>query len=337
MFGFRFVKFQPNVYVLKYKKGKIVREGIGLSFMYFAPTTSLVAVPVGSLEAPFIFEEVSKDFQSVSIQGQVNFRISDPKKIAGLLNYTLSKNAVDYISSDPERLPQRVITVARVRIKKIVETMLLKDTIRASDTLANTIVQELKTDSEIGSLGLEIFGVSVVAIKPNQETARALEAATREQILKEADDAIYARRNASVEQERVIKENELNTEIAVELKKRQILETQKDAEKAVQQKQHEIENAEVKNRIALEDKKRELVKLAVENEKAQSDAKAYGIASSMKALADVNPSVIQSLAAMGMQPEKLIAVAFQGLAENASKIGELNISPELLKELIHHK
>ena len=41
-----------------------------------------------------------------------------------------------------------------------------------------------------------------------------------------SDEAIYARRNAAVEQERRIKESELNTEIAVEEKKRQIRETQ---------------------------------------------------------------------------------------------------------------
>lgn len=33
MFGFRFVKFQPSDYVLKVKNGKVVREGIGLSFI----------------------------------------------------------------------------------------------------------------------------------------------------------------------------------------------------------------------------------------------------------------------------------------------------------------
>ena len=51
-------------------------------------------------------------------------------------------------------------------------------------------------------------------------------------MFREADEAIYARRNSAVEQERAIKENELNTEIAVENKKRQIRETQMDAERA---------------------------------------------------------------------------------------------------------
>ena len=40
---------------------------------------------------------------------------------------------------------------------------------------------------------------------------------------------------------------------------------------------------------------------------------------------------------MGMDTDKLIAIAFRGMAENAEKIGELNISPDLLKELLNKK
>jgi len=44
--------------------------------------------------------------------------------------------------------------------------------------------------------------------------------------------------------------------------------------------------------------------------------------------------VIQALAATGMQPGQLIAQAFSGIAEKAEKIGQLNVSPELLNALL---
>ena len=47
MLGIKFIKVQPTVYLLQYRKGKITHEGAGLSFFYYAPTTSLVAVPIG--------------------------------------------------------------------------------------------------------------------------------------------------------------------------------------------------------------------------------------------------------------------------------------------------
>jgi hypothetical protein len=35
-----------------------------------------------------------------------------------------------------------------------------------------------------------------------------------------------------------------------------------------------------------------------------------------------------------MQPQQIIAQAFQGIAARADRIGQLNISPELLQELL---
>jgi hypothetical protein len=54
----------------------------------------------------------------------------------------------------------------------------------------------------------------------------------------------------------------------------------------------------------------------------------------MKALEGVDAKVLQALASVGMQPDQLVALAFQGLAERADKIGQLNISPDLLRELL---
>jgi len=45
MIGIKFIKVQPTTCLLQYRGGKVVREGSGLSFFYYAPTTSLVAVP----------------------------------------------------------------------------------------------------------------------------------------------------------------------------------------------------------------------------------------------------------------------------------------------------
>jgi hypothetical protein len=79
------------------------------------------------------------------------------------------------------------------------------------------------------------------------------------------------------------------------------------------------------------------VRLAALNSKAESDAKAYGVAALVKAVSDTDPRVLQALATSGMKPQQLIALAFQGLAEKAEKIGTLNITPELLRELLDSK
>ncbi|MEY4488161.1 MAG: hypothetical protein RIQ79_669 [Verrucomicrobiota bacterium] len=334
MLGIRFIKVQPTIYLLQYQKGVLVREGTGLAFFYYAPTTSLVAIPTASNEVPFIFEETTTDFQKVTIQGQITYRVADPKKLATLMDFTLSTNGQGYASDDPEKLPQRLINIVNVHARAQIQRLALRQAVRESDALVENLRPKLIASPEIAALGLEIIGFSVLAIKPTPETARALEAETREQLLKEADEAIFRRRNAAVENERAIKENEFNTENAVELKKRQIRETKMDADRAVQEKQRLLREAEMAASVALEQKKAELVALTATNARAESDARAYGIEATMRALGTADARTLQALANAGMNPEQLIAVAFQEMAGRADKIGQLNISPDLLRELM---
>ena len=334
MLGIRFIKVQPTTHLLQFKDGQIARSGPGLAFFYYGPKTSLVAVPLASADAPFIFTEVTADFQEVSIQGQVTYRIADPVKIAQLINFTLDPAGRNYVSDDHQKLPQRVINATKVLTRAELQHLTLREALRASDALVTRVLSALRLFEEIKALGLEILGLSILAIKPTPETARALEAEARERIMREADEAIYARRNAAVEQERAIKENELNTEIAVENKKRQIREAQMDAEQAIQQKQHQLKEADMLAKIDLEEKNKELVTRSAENSRTRADARAYGLSASLQALGTTDARVLQALANVGMKPEQLVAIAFQEIAQRADKIGQLNVSPDLLRELL---
>jgi regulator of protease activity HflC (stomatin/prohibitin superfamily) len=306
MLGLEFIKVDPTIYLMQYKMGQLVRQGTGLSFFYLAPTTSLVAVPVGSTDIPFIFNEVSADFQDVTIQGQVVFRVADPVRLSEMLNFTLDAANQKYLSEDPVKFPQRIINQVQVLVRDELQTMPLRTVLVSSDTLVRKVKAALADSVILSSLGIEVLDFSILAIKPTPETSRALEAGVREELLKEADQAIYDRRNSAIEQERAIRESELNTEIAVEIKKRQIRETQMN---------------------------KELVQLTVENARVEADAKAYGLSAVMDAFGKIDPKVINSLASIGMEPNQLMALSFRALAESTAKIGELNISPDLLREL----
>jgi hypothetical protein len=61
-------------------------------------------------------------------------------------------------------------------------------------------------------------------LQPTPEVAKALEAEFRESLLRKADEATYARRAASVDEERKIKEKELATEFAVAESRHKIIE-----------------------------------------------------------------------------------------------------------------
>ena len=82
MLGIRFIKVPPTTYLRQDQKGRLVRDGTGLAFCFYGPTTSLVAVPTASNEVPFIFKATTADFQRVTIQGQITSRVTEPKKLA---------------------------------------------------------------------------------------------------------------------------------------------------------------------------------------------------------------------------------------------------------------
>ena len=252
MLGFRYIKVEPTDFVLQHKGGNVVREGAGISFFYYSPTSSLVLIPMSSVDVPFIFEEVTADFQQVTIQGQLTYRVVDPKKLSQLMNFTLAGKGNGYVSDDPKKLPKRLINHTQVLTRSSLKSLPLREALGQSDLLVAALREGLENAPGILSLGIEVLGLSILAIKPTPETSRALEAEAREQILRLADEAIYARRNAAVEQERSIKENELNTEIAVENKKRQIRETQMEAEKSVQKKRSEMQEAKMGAKVFLE-------------------------------------------------------------------------------------
>lgn len=334
MLGIRFIKSQPTVHLMQFRAGKVVREGAGQSFFYHAPTTTLVAVPLASQDRPFILELVTADFQSVTVQGQVTYRIGDPRRMSALMDFSLGSDGQSYVSEDPQRLGDRVTMQVEVIVQQAVQALELKQALRAPAMIARKAQQELAAQPEIAAMGLEILGVSIMAVKPTPDIARALEAESRESNLRAADDAVYSRRMSAVEKERSIRQNELDTDIAVEQKKRQIRETQLQAKATVMRKENELRNEQMTADVALELQRTGFVEGQAHNSRILAEAEAHRVGAVMQALEKADARVVQALAAVGMQPAQLIAQAFGAIAERAERIGQLNVSPELLQALM---
>lgn len=316
MFGIGFIKAPPTSYVIHFRNGRIVREGPGLSFYYYAPTSTIVSVPLSSVDVPFVFNEVTADFQEVTIQGQLSYRVIDPKLLARMLDFSVNWRGA-YASNDPEKLKERLVNATQVLASAVTHRLPLREALVAYDVLVEEVLGGLRAAEPVKMLGVEIISLSVVAISPTPDTAKALEAGAREMLLRQQDEAVYARRNAAVEQERRIKESELSTEIAVEEKRRQINETK------------------MAGQIALEEQRAALIGRKVENDRMAADARAYELAAVLGPLKDVDWRTLMAANAGKIDPKVSVAMAFRDLADNAGKIGQLNITPDLLESLLH--
>ena len=335
MFGIKHIKFDSMTYVLHYKNGKVKREGRGLSFFYFRPNSSIVAIPMGSNDLPFIFSESTDDYQTVNIQGQISYKITDPKTLADVLDFTVTDSG-NYKKNDIEKLNQRIINEAQTTTSTFVHGIKLKDAIRSAKTIEAQILNGLKTSTAIGMLGIDILGANVLAVQATPEMTRALETETMEKLQQEADQAIFERRNFAVEQERKIKESELNTEIAVEEKQKQIAEKRMESDVLKAENQRKLREMKVEADISVENQRKQLIEQKTANDKKEAETQGFVIETTLKPYKDIDWKTLTALN-NNPDPKFNISLAFRQLAENADKIGSLNISPELLDSILNEK
>lgn len=316
MFGLGYLKASPTTYVIHYKGGKVKRAGAGLAFLYYRPTSTVVQVPLASADVPFVFHQLTCDFQELTVQGQLTYRVNDPRKLADLLDFTVDARG-KHCSEDPTKLEERLVHATQVLAQAVIGRLTLREALASGELLVRDVLAGLRASEAVTTmLGLEPLGLSIVSIRPTPEMARALEADARERLQREADESIYARRNAAVTQERIIKESELETELAVEAKQREIRERKMAAD------------------IAVEEQRSTLVARKVENDKQDADSRAYALEATLAPLRNADWKTLMAVTAGGADPKLQIALAFRELAENATKIGELNMSPELLRSLV---
>ncbi len=282
-----YFKAEPTDYILAYSNGKVFRRGAGRAFWYWRPSTSIVRVPLATLDAQFVLNESTANFQAVTVQGYITYRIAAPDTIAELMNFTIDPRTRVYRSEDPDKLALRVVNVAQMAVRQELAQQPLETALHGANELARTVLAQLREDAALKTLGVECLGLFITAIKPAPEMAKALEAEYREALQKRADQAIYSRRADAVEQERKIKQNELATS------------------------------------IDLEQRREQLVALQGANQRQEAEAAAEA-------------TRIRLTPYQALDPRLLLGLAFRELAENAGKIGNVSITPEILTELLQH-
>ena len=204
----RYKKFEQTEYVMKIKKGKIIQQGPGLSFFYNTMTTSMIVLPATAFDTAFAYDDImTSDFQKITVQGDISYTISDYQRAAKMVDFSYKNNKKEdslTMAVAGQKMAKRMTNLIKVYTAKYISAKTIKEIITSADELANFLKTSLRKDETIQELGLQMIAVSILGILPQPETRRALEAATREEILKQQDDAVYKRRNAAIEQERIV-------------------------------------------------------------------------------------------------------------------------------------
>jgi regulator of protease activity HflC (stomatin/prohibitin superfamily) len=296
MFGIGYFKAQPTEFVRKVAGGRVKREGQALSFYYLKRRTSIVIVPVSSADAAFVFNEQTGNYQAVAIQGQLTYRIVEPRRTMDMLNYVIDPKRRMHVSQDPERLEQRIVVAVQMETRRQVEDKSLEEVLGNAASISAEVQEVVRSRALLAPLGVELLSLNFTSVSPNPEVGKALEAEYRETLLRRADEAIYTRRAAAVEEEAKIKSNELEGE------------------------------------ISLARERERLIDLEAANDRKVSQA--WGERRELEAGFTARASEMELAPYRDLDPRKVLALAMRDIGNNADKVGNLNITSEVLADLL---
>lgn len=105
-------------------------------------------------------------------------------------------------------------------------------------------------------------------------------------------------------------------------------------ERTLLKSQAQIAQEQLQSEINQENQRSEFVSKKANNSRIEADAEQYSISARMNAYKELPVENLKAMALAGMNPEQLMAMAFESLAQNAGKIGELTITPDLFSKMV---
>ncbi|KQX63175.1 SPFH domain-containing protein [Streptomyces sp. Root1310] len=223
--GWRHLRGAPTAHVRHHRSGKLAHDGPGLSFWFRSLSAALSEVPVDDRELAMTFHARTVDFQDVTVQATVTYRISDPAVAAARLDFSIDPDTGIWRSAPLEQLGTLLTETAQQHaLDVLARTSLASALVDGVTSVRERVAAGLAAEPRLPATGIEIVAVRVVALRPEPEVERALRTPAREQIQQEADRATYERRAVAVERERTIAENELASQIELARREEQLVE-----------------------------------------------------------------------------------------------------------------
>jgi regulator of protease activity HflC (stomatin/prohibitin superfamily) len=216
----RHLRADASAYVLWWRNARLQREGRGLSFLFMPHAASVAEIPVDDREMPIVFHGRSADFQDVTAQGVLTYRVTDPRTLAARVDFTIDLASGSHQHQPLEKLALLFAQLAEQHASGWVARTPIREVLAdGPERIRSAIEAALAQDASLPAMGLEVVSVRISSVRPSPDVEKALEAPMRERIQQAADEAAFARRALAVEKERAIQENELKNRI--ELARRQ--------------------------------------------------------------------------------------------------------------------
>jgi hypothetical protein len=344
----RHLRADASAHLLHFRGARLVREGRGLSFWFVPRTASIAEVPADDRELPLLVHGRTADWQEVTAQGVLTYRVGAPRTLAARVDFTLDLATGALLRQPLERLAmlfaQRAEGYAGAWLAGVELRRALAD---GPEALRAAIEAGLAADTVIPAMGLEVVSVRVGSVRPAPELEKALAAPARERIQQSADEAAFARRALAVEKERAIQENELQNQIELARRREDLIgqqgqnarrEASEGAEAARIAAEAEAERGRIAGEAAAARARSEAEAAAhrvrAEGEavahrtrvQGEADAAALGLAERIRTEAER----ARMDAVRDVPPPVLMALAAQAIAGKLERIDRVTLGPDAL-------
>lgn len=302
------LRAEANSHIIRYRRGRVRQSGRGLVFWFRPETASIAELPLDDREMTVFVKGRSRDFQTVSVQGTLTWRVAVPEQLAERVDFSIGLLTGRWTAEPLQRIETRLTGL----VNQAVLQHLAGATVRAlldagPEPLRLSLDAALAGDPALAELGIGIVAVRLTNLSPSSELERALQTPTFEALQQKADEATFERRALAVEKERAIAENELanRTELAA-----------REAELIAR------EAANARDRAAG----------VAQAEGVQAGAEAQRIALVEGARADAEARRVAIYRDLPLPT--LLGLAAREAATKLDKIEHLNITPDLLASVV---
>src|SRR5215813_15355260 len=122
------------------------------------------ALPIDDRELPFLFHVRSADFQELTVQGVITFRVVDPQRVARRIDFAIDLHSGRWTQSPLEQLAGLVMQLAQqFVIDELVRRDLRQILADGVAPIRAHIAAGLAAEQALSELGIEVVAVRVAA------------------------------------------------------------------------------------------------------------------------------------------------------------------------------
>lgn len=315
----RHLRANPTTHVRHLNKGTVAHDGAGQAFWFRALTAAISEVPIDDREQPLLFHARTRDFQDVTVQATITYRVVDPVVAAARIDFGIDPDSGVWRARPLEQVGGLLTELAQQHaLDLLAQTTLPQALAEGMATVRARMAAGLADDVRIVDTGLAVIDVRVVALRAEPEVERALQTPMREEVQQEADKATYGRRAQAVGHERAIAENEMQNQIELAKREAMLVEQkgQNDRMRATEQAAAGYIDAEAKAAA----------------QRLLADARAHATRAVGAAEAEAEEAKIAAY--RDIEAATILGLAVKELAGNLPQIGTLNLTPDLLTGLV---